>query len=55
MIVDEETYCNNDGDETELHEENCLGRVLDQYEPQAFNNGPITQVVQHREEVNTTS
>ena len=55
MIVDEETYCNNDADETELLEENCLGRVLDQYEPQAFNNGPITQVVQHREEVNTTS
>ena len=29
MIVDEETYCNNDADETELHEENCLGRALE--------------------------
>lgn len=45
MIVDEETYCNNDADETELLEANCLGRVIDQYKTQAFNDGPIAQVV----------
>ena len=55
MIVDEETYCNNDADETELLEGNSLGRVLDQYQPQALHDGPIAQVVQHREEVNATT
>ena len=55
MIVDEETYCNNDADEIELLEGNSLGRVLDQYQPQAFNDGPIAQEVQHRGEVNATT
>ena len=55
MIVDEETYCNNDAEETELLEGNCLAQVLNQYESQAFNDGPIAQAVQHRAEVNTTT
>ena len=45
MVVDEETYYNNDADETEMLEGNCLGRVLDQYESQTFNDGPTPQAV----------
>ena len=54
MIVDEETYYNNDADETEMLEGNCLGRVLDQYESQTFNDGPSAQAVQHHEELSAT-
>ena len=51
MVVDEETCYNNDADETEMLEENCLGRVLDQYESQTFNDGPTPQAIQQREEL----
>ena len=45
MVVDEETHYNFDADETEMLEDNCLGRVLDRYESQTFNDGPTPQAV----------
>ena len=46
MIVDEESCCNYDPDETEMHDGKGLGQMLEEYEEQAFVGENVPHPVQ---------